>query len=39
MQLRETMGMRARKLIEEKFDRNKIAEEFLKLIEGVLSDE
>ncbi|MCC6004531.1 MAG: glycosyltransferase family 4 protein [Thermofilum sp.] len=39
MQLRETMGMRARKLIEEKFDRNKIADEFLKLIEGILSDE
>jgi len=36
MQLRETMGMRARKLIEEKFDRNKIADEFLKLIEGDL---
>ena len=39
MQLRETMGMRARKLIEEKFDRNKIADDFLKLIEGILSDE
>ncbi|MCJ7631554.1 glycosyltransferase family 4 protein [Candidatus Bathyarchaeota archaeon] len=32
---REAAGKRARLLIEEKFDRNKIAEEFLKLIEAI----
>jgi glycosyltransferase involved in cell wall biosynthesis len=31
-QLREVMGRRARMLIEEKFNRNKIAEEFLQSI-------
>jgi len=34
--LREAAGKRARRLIEEKFDRNKIAEEYLNLIEAVL---
>jgi glycosyltransferase involved in cell wall biosynthesis len=32
---REAAGKRARKLVEERFDRNKIADEFLKLIESV----
>jgi glycosyltransferase involved in cell wall biosynthesis len=31
-QRREVMGRRARMLVEEKFDRNKIAVEFLKLV-------
>jgi glycosyltransferase involved in cell wall biosynthesis len=38
-QLREAMGRRARMLIEEKFNRNKIADEFLKLVEGRVSNE
>jgi glycosyltransferase involved in cell wall biosynthesis len=38
-QLREVMGRRARMLVEEKFDRNKIADEFFKLIEGLVSNE
>jgi len=33
---REAAGKRARRLIKEKFDRNKIAEEYLNLIEAVL---
>ncbi|MEM2507061.1 MAG: glycosyltransferase [Nitrososphaeria archaeon] len=33
---RESAGKRARKLIEEKFDRNKIAEEYLNLIKAIL---
>jgi len=33
---REAAGKRARQLIEEKFDRNKIAEEYLNLIEAML---
>jgi glycosyltransferase involved in cell wall biosynthesis len=37
-QFREVMGRRARMLIEEKFDRNKIADEFLKLIERCVSN-
>ena len=35
-QFREIMGRRARAFIEEGFDRNKIVEEFLKLIEGCI---
>jgi len=38
VQLREVMGRRARMLVEEKFDRNKIADEFLKLIEECVSN-
>jgi glycosyltransferase involved in cell wall biosynthesis len=38
-QLREVMGRRARALVEEKFDRNKIADEFLKLVEVCVSNE
>jgi glycosyltransferase involved in cell wall biosynthesis len=38
-QLREVMGRRARMLIEGKFDRNKIADEFFKLIEECVSNE
>jgi glycosyltransferase involved in cell wall biosynthesis len=37
-QLREAMGRRARALMEEKFDRNRIADEFLKLVEGRVSN-
>ena len=37
-QLRSVMGRRARMLVEEKFDRNKIADEFFKLIEGLVSN-
>jgi glycosyltransferase involved in cell wall biosynthesis len=37
-QLRSVMGRRARMLIEEKFDRNKIADEFLKLVERCVSN-
>jgi len=37
-QLREVMGRRARMLIEGKFDRNKIAEEFFKLVEECISN-
>lgn len=38
-QLREVMGRRARALVEKKFDRNKIADEFLKLVEVCVSNE
>jgi glycosyltransferase involved in cell wall biosynthesis len=38
VQLREVMGRRARMLVEGKFDRNKIADEFLKLIERCVSN-
>jgi glycosyltransferase involved in cell wall biosynthesis len=38
-QSREAMGRRARMLIEEKFDRNKIADKFLRLIEECASNE
>jgi glycosyltransferase involved in cell wall biosynthesis len=37
-QLREVMGRRARMLIKEEFDRNKIADEFLKLVEECVSN-
>ena len=37
-QLREVMGRRARMLIEDKFDRNKIADEFFKLVEECISN-
>jgi glycosyltransferase involved in cell wall biosynthesis len=38
-QLREVMGRRARMLVKDKFDRNKIADEFFKLVEGLVSNE
>jgi glycosyltransferase involved in cell wall biosynthesis len=39
VQFMEVMGRRARMLVEDKFDRNKIADEFFKLIEGLVSNE
>ena len=36
--LSEAMGRKARMLIEGKFDRNKIAEEFFKLVEECISN-
>jgi glycosyltransferase involved in cell wall biosynthesis len=36
-QFRELAGKRARAFIEERFDRNKIAEEFLRLVEGCVN--
>jgi glycosyltransferase involved in cell wall biosynthesis len=38
-QLREVMGRRARTLAKDKFDRNKIADEFFKLVEKLISNE